>query len=108
MFSTYGNEIFPPGISELAMNRICKFLVRIRDEWQQLNHFFSKKVHRELVMGNWLCCDTCTKYFPDENVMALHNSHTHNKVVKVDQGLDDPSQMDDLDGDTSIKLVRNL
>ena len=58
-------------------------------------------------MGNWLCCDACTKYFPDENVMALHNSHTHNKVVKVDQGLDDPSQMDDLDGDTTIKLVRN-
>ena len=65
------------------------------------------KVHRELVIDNWLCCDTCTKYFPDENVMALHNSHTHNKVVKVDQGLDDPSQMDDLDGDTTIKLVRN-
>jgi hypothetical protein len=71
----------------------------------------NQQVHHDLVEMNWLCCETCSKYFPDENVMALHNSHTHNKVNKALSDaarFEDAAQLDDMDGEVMIKMVRKI
>ena len=66
---------------------------------------FVRQVHRDQIVGEWLCCEPCSKYFPDDNVMSLHNSHTHNKAVRdtIEEQLEEMEA-----GEGGLKLVSEV
>jgi len=43
-----------------------------------------------------LSCTSCAKFFPDENVLLLHTSHTHQKEKQAEPKMEERGELQDI------------